>query len=135
VGAVLKVHEADDHTGWWVEATKDEPEEVRQAAEAITRDVRSGLRGIPRTETLIQALERSRADAKRNAGEPTDRMRKAMFALAREIELTRQDRLDLAELVLERDVETWGDLSFDEASKLLTAMNGYLWVRHLRTRR
>ena len=120
---------------WRVEATPDEPDEVRQACAAITDQVQRGIRGKPRTATLLAALKASRAEAKRNNGEPSDAMRRALFALANEVQLNRQDRLDLAELVLDRDIESWSDLTYDEALKLLTSMNGYLWVRHLRTRR
>lgn len=119
---------------WRIEVSGDEPPEVHSAAGIITAEVQRGARGKPRTATLLAGLRNARNEAKRNNGEPSDPMRKAMHALARELELTRADRLDLAEMVLERDIESWGELSWDDAIKLLTAMNGYIYIRHLRTR-
>lgn len=126
--------DADNRQAYTIECSEDEPDEVRRAFAMIEDQVRKGLRGIPNSDQLIEWAKRAKSDERRNQGLPTEPMRRAMFAMAKECQLERQDRLDLAEMVLERDVTTWGDFSFEEAAKLLTAMNGYIYIRHLRTR-
>lgn len=118
-----------------IEASADEPDEVRAQVEIIADQVRRGIRGRPGTATLEAVRRSARGRADREGGVPTENMRKAMFALAHDLQLTRQDRIDLAEMTLDRDVESWRELSFDEASKILTAMNGYTAIRWLRTRK
>lgn len=110
----------------------DEPEEVRQALAAIQEQVRAGVRGRPSVTSLNVFIRQANARAARADGRPTDGMRKAMFATANELKLSRDDRLELAEMILNRECDTWGSLDIDEAGKLLTAMNGYILIRHLR---
>lgn len=45
--------------------------------------------------------------------------------------LTRQDRLDLAEMILRRDVASWKDLGEPELVRVLDALEGYGLVTHL----
>lgn len=45
--------------------------------------------------------------------------------------LTRQDRLDLAEMLLRRDISTWKDLDDDDMTRLLDALEGFGLVSHL----
>jgi len=126
--------DADHRESYTIEVSPDEPDELRQAFAVIQDQVRKGLRGIPSSQLLLSWAERAKEEQRRNLGQPTEKMRRALFARAKEIELERQDRIDLAEMLLERDVATWSDLTFDDASKLLTAMDGYVFIRHLRTR-
>lgn len=126
--------DAEHRESYTIECTADEPDEVRKAFATIQDHVRRGLRGIPNSQQLIDWANRAKDEHRRNNGEPTEKMRRAMFAMANDLGLERQDRIDLAEMILERDCTTWGDLSFEEASKLLTAMNGYVLIRHLKTR-
>lgn len=63
-------------------------------------------------------------------GSPQARRKKA-FALADELALTRQDRIDLAEAILWRDVESWKHLNDEQISRLLDAMEGYEKISHL----
>jgi len=53
------------------------------------------------------------------------------FTLADEIGLTRDDRLDLAEILLRRDVASWSDLDEAELSRLLDALHGWIYVNAL----
>lgn len=130
---MIQVHEGLADV-WSVTATDDEPAEVHEACRVLTDQVRRKVRGIPRTATLEAWRETAVADAKRSAGVPTDKMRKALHAMANELLLDRQDRLDLAEMMLSREVDSWGSFTFEDASKLLDAMNGYVYVRYLRLR-
>lgn len=59
----------------------------------------------------------------------------AGFAMCHDLMLDREDRLALSEVVLSRDVASWNDLTWAEMSKLLTALNGYVQIRHLRLER
>lgn len=45
--------------------------------------------------------------------------------------LTRQDRLELAEMLLRKDVETWSTLDETELFRLLDALEGYGLITHL----
>lgn len=118
-----------------IQVSDDEPDEVKEAMAVIAQQVRDGMRGRPSTATLQEFVRQANARAAKNDGRPTDRMRKALHAQANELLLDRDDRLELAEMILEREVDSWGSFSFDDASKLLTAMKGYTLIRHLRTRR
>lgn len=61
----------------------------------------------------------------------TDPVRRALFARATELGFSRQERLELAEVVLRRDCATWQDLSDEEAGRLLGAFDGYTFIHHL----
>jgi hypothetical protein len=55
-----------------------------------------------------------------------------LFQLCSEIGLDRDDRLELAEILLQRDVPTFTDLTDDEVGRLLDAVRGWQYVQHLR---
>ena len=56
--------------------------------------------------------------------------RKAM-AYAKTYGLSRQDRLDLAEMILRRDVTSWKDLDEDQLTRMLDALEGFSLISHL----
>lgn len=53
--------------------------------------------------------------------------------LAKRLELTREDRVQLAEVLLWKDVASWKDLSDEDVQRLLDAFEGYALISHLRT--
>jgi hypothetical protein len=53
------------------------------------------------------------------------RMIRKAYALADEIGLTRDDRIELAKALLWRDIESWKWLDDDQARRLLDALEGY----------
>lgn len=55
------------------------------------------------------------------------------MATADEYGFTRQDRLDLAEYLLRRDVRSWKDLTEGQLSRILDAMDGYHLITELVT--
>lgn len=116
-------------------ATDDEPDEVRGMAELLTRQVRAGLRGKPSSHVIRTAVEQARNRAKREANEQTPGQRKLAHALAKGLLLDREDRIALAEVLTERDIESWNDLSWEELSRVIDAMHGYVLVRHARLER
>lgn len=61
----------------------------------------------------------------------TPRQRRYIMAQAREIGLSRGERLELAEFLLRRDLATMKYLTHDEAAKLIDALNGYRLVSHI----
>ncbi len=61
---------------------------------------------------------------------PEKRRRKA-YLLAREIGLSREERLSLAEILLRRDVKTWKGLDDEQITKLLFAMEGHQLILEL----
>lgn len=54
--------------------------------------------------------------------------RRKMFALAKEITLTREERLQFSEMLLRRDTTTWKDLTDDDRRRLLDALEGYMLI-------
>lgn len=59
-----------------------------------------------------------------------DRRRKA-YTLAKEIGLSRDERMALAEYVLRRDITSWKQLSDSQMSRLLDSMEGFTYVHSL----
>lgn len=57
-------------------------------------------------------------------GSPDSRLVKAL-ALARDIGLTREDRMDLAEKLLWQDCTSWKQLDPAQVDRLLDALEGY----------
>lgn len=126
---------ADHPDGWLLAVSDDEPAALAEQAALVTRQVREGLRGIPGSNTLAAWYKAAKADSARAHGEPTEAMRVALYAMASDLLLDRDDRLALAEVVLNREVDSWKSLSLDEARRLLDQMSGYVHVRHLRLER
>ena len=58
--------------------------------------------------------------------------RRKLHLVARELGFTREDRIDLAEKLLWRDVESWKDLSSAEVTRLLDAFEGYELISFIR---
>jgi hypothetical protein len=58
--------------------------------------------------------------------------RRKAFTLAREIGLDRQDRIDLARMLLaDDDIDTWATISEEQERRLLDALEGFLLITHL----
>lgn len=60
------------------------------------------------------------------------RKRKA-YTLAKQLRLTRDDRIELARVLLWEDVESWRDLTDDQIRRLLDAMEGHVFLMHIIT--
>lgn len=54
-----------------------------------------------------------------------------LHALADELQFTRDERHELAEHALNRDVTTWSTLTEPEVDRLLDNLMGYIRVKHL----
>lgn len=65
-----------------------------------------------------------------DVGSPKARRKKA-FALADELGLSRSDRIELAQTLLWRDLDTWQHLTDEQVSRLLDALEGFILVSHL----
>lgn len=61
--------------------------------------------------------------------------RKKMFVLAREIGLTRDERLALSEILLRRDIQSWKDLDDDQVVRVLDALEGWQLIDALLSQR
>ena len=57
--------------------------------------------------------------------------RRKLFALAGEIGLTRDERLEIACYLLRRDITSWKQLDDEQRSRLLDALEGYQLVEVL----
>lgn len=53
--------------------------------------------------------------------------------LASTFRLDRQDRLDLASMIVGRDIGSWAQLTDPEWTRLTDALHGYALVNYLRT--
>lgn len=63
------------------------------------------------------------------AVKPTaQRVREAIFCIAREFRLTRAERLEVAAYVLNREVETFSQLSAIELGRVLDAFQGAKYI-------
>lgn len=60
-------------------------------------------------------------------------LRRFAFHLASMLELTRDDRLELASYLLGRDIDSWRILADEDWRRVVDALHGYLLVRHLRS--
>ena len=65
------------------------------------------------------------------AGTSQSALRRKTYLLAKEIGLSRADRMDLAEAVLVHDVNSWSDLDEQEIGRIADALNGYAAISHL----
>ena len=59
---------------------------------------------------------------------PTAKRRK-LFALADEIGLTRDERLEISKAILWRDITSWSNLTEEQVARMLDALEGYEKVR------
>lgn len=66
-----------------------------------------------------------------NQGTPVARRRKS-FLLCDEVGLDRDQRLELAEYLLRRDVTSWNHLDDDQIGRLLDALEGYQLISELK---
>lgn len=117
---------------WRIEADRDEPKAVHDACAMLTQQTQAGTRGRPNTRLIEAIMMTARESQRRDEGRPTEAMRRGMFAIATGLGLSREERLGLAEMILMRDIQSWNDFTFDDARRMLDAMNGYLLIRQLR---
>ena len=59
---------------------------------------------------------------------PTAKRRK-LFALADEIGLTRDERLEISKAILWRDITSWSNLTEEQVARMLDALEGFEKVR------
>lgn len=62
--------------------------------------------------------------------EPQTVKRKQAFAMAKELRYTREERLELAEMLLKRDCASWESLSEADIARLVDAMEGFALIHH-----
>ena len=61
--------------------------------------------------------------------------RRKLHLLAREIGLTRTERIELSCYLLRRDITTWKQLDDEQVLRMLDALNGYQMIRVLEMQR
>lgn len=120
----------DERGRWRVMVRKDDPTSVRDVIARLEDHVAAGDRLPPRPKALEAMLE----SARRDGGKPSQAMMRRLQVMAGQCALTRDDRLELAEVLLRRDVTTWNDLSADEARLLGAAMEGFAYICHIQAR-
>lgn len=62
---------------------------------------------------------------------PQSVRRRKLMATAKEIGMTRDERIDLACFLLRRDITTWKTLDDDQICRLLDAMEGWVLIEEL----
>lgn len=65
-------------------------------------------------------------------GSAQARRRKA-FKLADDIGLDRDQRIEFARALLWRDITSWSNLEPEQVDRLLDAMEGWVFIEHIRT--
>lgn len=63
--------------------------------------------------------------------EPSESKRRKCYALAKELGLTTQERHDLAQVLLRRDITSWGQLNERQYERVLDALEGFTLVQAL----
>jgi hypothetical protein len=56
-----------------------------------------------------------------------------MMAVAREIGLTRDERIELAQYLLRRDITSWKQLTDEQVNRMLDCLEGFELITHLLT--
>lgn len=56
---------------------------------------------------------------------PSEKRRRKLYLVARELGLTREERLDLSCYFLRRDITSWKQLDEDQINRLLDLFEGY----------
>lgn len=120
----------DDQDVWRIMRRPDDPSTVLDVIERMEDDVAAGTRLPPSPKVLDQLLD----TARRDGGKPTSQMMKRLMVLARQCALTREDRIELAEVLLRRDITSWNDLTNEEARALGFAMEGFAYICHVQAR-
>lgn len=65
--------------------------------------------------------------------DPVIQRRRKAHALAKQLGLSRDDRIELARVLLWRDIESWKQLDDAQVMRLLDAMDGYVYLTYLKT--
>ncbi len=63
----------------------------------------------------------------------TSRQKRRLFAQASNLGFSSQDRKDLAEMILKKDIASWKDLTFGDANRLIDSFEGFEKISWLLT--
>lgn len=119
----------DAEGAWRVTRLVDDTPSVDRLLDRLEADVAAGK--VPPGPRALRALVET---ARREDGGPSDGLRRRLHALARQCGLDRDDRLEVAEVLLRRDVGSWNDLDEAECRRLADAMEGFAFIAHLQAR-
>lgn len=64
-------------------------------------------------------------------GGPEDARRRKLMMLAKEMGLTRDERIELSQMILRRDITSWKQLDDDQVIRMLDALEGHLLITAL----
>lgn len=117
----------DEHGRWHIQRAPDDTPAVLEVLARLEADVAAGNR-LPPPATVLNKFVDS---ARRDDGLPTRNMLTSLIIKATQAGLTRDDRLEVAEVVLRRDVRSWKDLSNDDCRRLHDALDGFGYIAHL----
>jgi hypothetical protein len=70
-----------------------------------------------------------------STGAPQSKRLRKLYAVAKEIGLTDDERIDLAQMVLRRDITSWGQLDETQVCRLLDCIEGYQLISELEAQR
>jgi len=63
--------------------------------------------------------------------DPAERRRRKLYVLSDELGLTREDRIDLASMLLRRTMASWSELDEDQVIRILDALEGHQLLTEL----
>lgn len=106
----------------------DTPSVLRMLS-AIEAQVEEGRRHPPHEAVLTKMVDAARRDD----GMASDAQLRRLQTLASKCALSRDDRMELADVLLRRDqpVTTWNGLTLREAQTLSDALEGFAYIAHL----
>lgn len=119
----------DSRGRWRARRLETDTPSVLRMLTAIEAQVAEGRRFSPHETVLAKMID----SARRDDGMASDAQLRRLQVLAQRCGLSRQDRLDLADVMLKRDqpVETWKGLTLREAQTLSDALEGFAYIAHL----
>lgn len=119
----------DGQGRWRARRLQEDTPSVLRMLSAIEAQVEEGRRHPPHETVLAKMVDAARRDD----GMASDAQLRRLQVLAQRCALSRQDRLDLADVMLRRDqpVTTWKGLTLREAQTLSDALEGFAFVAHL----
>lgn len=121
-----RIHE-DGRGRFAIERRRGDTESMLRVIGAIERQVWEGQRLPPSEEALARILD----SARRDDGMPTTKQLQRLQVLAKACALSREERLDLAYVLLGRELKSWNELTLREAQRISDALEGFAYVAHL----
>lgn len=116
----------DDHGRWHIQRAPDDTPAVIEVLARLEADVAAGNRLPPSAAVLGKFVD----SARRDDNLPSRNMLTSLIK-ANQAGLTRDDRLELAQVILRDGITSWNQLDNTDCRRLHDALDGFAYVAHL----